>query len=89
MALDTGTTAWLLTATALVMLMTPAVGFFYGGMVRKKNLIAMIALSFVAFALVSVQWVTLGYTLSFGPDIGGFIGGLDYLGLSGDRPRCR
>ena len=83
MALDTGTTAWLLTATALVMLMTPAVGFFYGGMVRRKNLIAMIALSFIAFALVSVQWVMAGYTLSFGPDIGGIIGGLDYLGLSG------
>ena len=83
MALDTGTTAWLLTATALVMLMTPAVGFFYGGMVRRKNLIAMIALSFIAFALVSVQWVVAGYTLSFGPDIGGIIGGLDYLGLSG------
>src|SRR5665647_1029841 len=83
MALDTGTTAWLLTATALVMLMTPAVGFFYGGMVRKKNLIAMIALSFVAFALASVQWVLAGYTLSFGPDISGLIGGLDYLGLTG------
>jgi Amt family ammonium transporter len=65
------------------MLMTPAVGFFYGGMVRRKNLIAMIALSFIAFALVSVQWVVAGYTLSFGPDISGIIGGLDYLGLSG------
>jgi hypothetical protein len=83
MALDTGTTAWLLTATALVMLMTPAVGFFYGGMVRRKNLIAMIALSFIAFALVSVQWVVAGYTLAFGPDISGIIGGLEYLGLSG------
>jgi ammonium transporter, Amt family len=83
MALDTGTTAWLLTATALVMLMTPAVGFFYGGMVRKKNLIAMIALSFIAFALVSVQWVLAGYTLSFGPDLSGIIGGLEYFGLAG------
>jgi Amt family ammonium transporter len=83
MALDTGTTAWLLTATALVMLMTPAVGFFYGGMVRRKNLIAMIALSFIAFALVSLQWVVAGYSLSFGPDLSGIIGGLDYLGLAG------
>ncbi len=83
MALDTGNTAWLLISTALVMIMTPGVGFFYGGMVRRKNLIAMIALSFIAFALVSVQWVVAGYTLSFGPDIGGLIGGLSYLGLAG------
>jgi Amt family ammonium transporter len=83
MALDTGNTAWLLISMALVMIMTPGVGFFYGGMVRRKNLIAMIALSFIAFALVSVQWVVAGYTLSFGPDIGGLIGGLSYLGLAG------
>ena len=53
MALDTGTTAWLLIATALVMFMTPGVGLFYGGMVRRKNFISMIALSFIALALVS------------------------------------
>jgi Amt family ammonium transporter len=63
--------------------MTPGVGLFYGGMVRKKNLISMIAMSFVAFAVVSLQWVTIGYTLSFGSDIAGFIGGLDYLFLNG------
>ena len=83
MALDTGTTAWLLTATAMVMLMTPGVGFFYGGLVRRKNFISMVALAFIAFALVSIQWVILGYSLAFGQDIGGFIGNLDFLGLNG------
>ena len=83
MALDSGSTAWILASTALVMLMTPGVGFFYGGLVRKKNFISMITLSFVAFALVSIQWVILGYSLAFGPDVGGFIGNLDFLGLNG------
>ena len=83
MVLDTGTTAWLLTSTALVMLMTPGVGFFYGGLVRRKNFISMVALSFIAFALVSIQWVILGYSLAFGQDIGGFIGNLEFAGLSG------
>jgi Amt family ammonium transporter len=83
MTLDTGTTAWLLTATALVMLMTPGVGFFYGGLVRRKNFISMVALSFIVFALVSIQWVLFGYSLSFGGDIWGFIGNLDFAGLSG------
>jgi Amt family ammonium transporter len=82
MALDTGATAWILAATALVMIMTPGVGFFYGGLVRRKNLISMLALSFVAFALVSIQWVTVGYSLAFGSDIGGFIGSLEYMGLN-------
>ena len=82
MAIDSGATAWILTATALVMIMTPAVGFFYGGLVRRKNLISMITLSFVAFALVSIQWVVFGYSLAFGSDIGGFIGNLEYLGLN-------
>src|SRR4030042_6074838 len=82
MAIDTGATAWILASTALVMLMTPAVGFFYGGLVRRKNLISMITLAFVAFALVSIQWVMVGYSLAFGPDIGGFIGGLEYAGLN-------
>jgi Amt family ammonium transporter len=82
MALDTGATAWILAATALVMIMTPGVGFFYGGLVRRKNLISMITLSFVALALVSIQWVTVGYSLAFGSDIGGFIGSLEYMGLN-------
>ena len=82
MVLDTGATAWILAATALVMIMTPGVGFFYGGLVRRKNLISMLALSFVAFALVSIQWVLVGYSLAFGSDIGGFIGSLEYMGLN-------
>ncbi|MGB9175917.1 MAG: ammonium transporter, partial [Methanoregula sp.] len=82
MAIDTGATAWILAATALVMIMTPGVGLFYGGLVRKKNFINMITLSFVAFALVSIQWVLFGYSLAFGPDVGGFIGNLEYLGLN-------
>jgi Amt family ammonium transporter len=84
MVADSGSTiAWLITATALVMLMTPGVGFFYGGLVRKKNFISMISLSFIAFALVSVQWVLVGYSLAFGPDIGGVLGNLQFLGLNG------
>ncbi|WP_406658066.1 ammonium transporter [Methanolobus sp. ZRKC2] len=83
MVLDTGDTAFIIICTALVMLMTPGVGLFYGGMVRNKNLISMIAMSFVAFAIVSIQWVLFGYSLSFGSDIAGFIGGLDFVGLRG------
>jgi Amt family ammonium transporter len=83
MAFDSGTTAWLLISTALVMLMTPAVGFFYGGMVRRKNFITTIALTFIVFALVSIQWVILGYTLAFGGDVGGLIGNLQHIGLEG------
>ncbi|MCX6697151.1 MAG: ammonium transporter [Methanoregula sp.] len=68
------------------MLMTPAVGFFYGGLVRRKNSISMITLCFVAFALVSIQWVVVGYSLAFGNDpanyLNGFIGNLQYLGLN-------
>ncbi|MDP3564228.1 MAG: ammonium transporter, partial [Methanoregula sp.] len=84
MVADSGSTiAWLITASALVMLMTPGVGFFYGGLVRKKNFISMISLSFVAFALVSIQWIFIGYTLSFGQDVVGLIGNLGNLGLNG------
>jgi len=86
MAIDSGATAWILASTALVMLMTPAVGFFYGGLVRRKNFISMITLCFVAFALVSIQWVVVGYSLAFGNDpansLNGFIGNLQYLGLN-------
>ncbi|PKL70285.1 MAG: ammonium transporter [Methanomicrobiales archaeon HGW-Methanomicrobiales-1] len=82
MAIETGATAWILASTALVMIMTPGVGLFYGGLVRKKNFINMITLSFVAFALVSIQWVLIGYSLAFGSDVGGFIGNLEYLGLN-------
>ncbi|WP_174590388.1 ammonium transporter [Methanocella conradii] len=83
MTISSGDTAWLLASTALVMIMTPGVGFFYGGLVRRKNLVSMITLSLVAFALVSVQWVLFGYSIAFGPDINYIIGGLNYLGLNG------
>jgi Amt family ammonium transporter len=81
--IDTGDTAWVLIATALVTMMTPALGFFYGGMVRKKNILSTLNLSFITMGLVSIQWVLIGYTLAFGPSIGGLIGGLDWLGLNG------
>lgn len=83
MALDTGNTAWLLVATAMVMLMTPGVGLFYGGLVRSKTVVSMIGLSFLAFALASIQWTIFGYSLAFGPDVSGIVGGLDFLGLKG------
>jgi Amt family ammonium transporter len=74
----------MLTSAALVLMMTaPGLALFYGGLVRRKNGLATIMQSFVLMALMSVQWVLWGYTLSFGPDHGGLIGGLDWLGLIG------
>ncbi len=81
--IDTGDTAWVMISTALVMLMIPAVGLFYGGMVRKKNALSTIMFSFAILALISVQWILFGYSLAFGPDVGGFIGNLDWIGLNG------
>ncbi len=81
--INTGDTAWVLVATALVMLMTPGLGFFYGGLVRRKNVLATIMHSFFILALISVQWVLWGYSLAFGPDKGGIIGGLEWIGLTG------
>ena len=83
-AINTGDTAWILMSTALVMLMTPALGFFYGGLVRRKNVLSTIMHSFFILALISVQWVLWGYSLAFGPDLGGFgfIGNLDWIGLN-------
>jgi Amt family ammonium transporter len=78
---NAGDTAWVLMAAALVLLMTPALGFFYGGLVRRKNVLATIMHSFFILALISVQWVLWGYTLAFGPDKAGIIGGLDFLGF--------
>jgi Amt family ammonium transporter len=71
-----------LTSAALVMLMTPALGFFYGGLVRRKNVLSTIFYSFLTLALISVQWVLWGYSLAFGPDKGGIIGGLEWVGLN-------
>ena len=79
-----GDTAWMLVSSALVLMMTaPGLALFYGGLVRSKNVLNLLAQSFVLIALISVQWVLLGYTLAFGPDIGGIVGGLAHLGLAG------
>ncbi len=78
-----GDTAWLLTSAALVLIMTPALGFFYGGMVRRKNIAATIMQCFIVVAVISVQWVLWGYSLAFGPDKGHFIGSLAWVGLRG------
>jgi len=75
--------AWVMISAALVLLMIPGVGFFYGGMVRKKNAISTIILSFAIMGIISLQWILFGYSLAFGRDIGGIIGGLDFLGLNG------
>jgi Amt family ammonium transporter len=82
--IDKGDTAWMLTSTALVLLMTaPGLALFYAGMVRQKNALATLMHSFIIAAVISVQWVLWGYSLAFGPDRGGLIGGLDWLGLRG------
>jgi ammonium transporter, Amt family len=75
--------AWVLISAALVLIMIPGVGLFYGGMVRKKNAISTIIFSFAIMGIISLQWIIYGYSLAFGSDVGGLIGGLDFLGLSG------
>ena len=82
MALDSGDIAWVIAATALVMIMTPALGFFYGGLVRRKNLVSTIAQCFAIFAVVSLVWALWGYTLALGPPLNAFIGSLDDFGLN-------
>ena len=81
--INSGDTAWIIVATALVLMMTPALGFFYGGMVRRKNILSTLNLSFITIGLISIQWVVIGYTLAFGESVAGLIGGLNYIGLSG------
>jgi ammonium transporter, Amt family len=76
-------TVWMLIATALVMMMTPTLAFFYGGLVRKKNILSVLMQTFAILAIVSLQWVLFGYSLAFGPDSCSIIGRLDYLGLNG------
>jgi ammonium transporter, Amt family len=83
MEINTGDTAWVLISTALVVMMTPALAFFYGGMVRKKNILSTLNLSLITMGLISLQWVLIGYSLAFGDSIGGFIGSLANFGLSG------
>ncbi len=81
--MNSGDIAWMLAATALVMFMTPGLALFYGGLVRKKNVLATIMHSFISLGIISILWVLYGYSLAFGTDVGGFVGGLNYLGLKG------
>jgi Amt family ammonium transporter len=80
---DTGDTAWVLTSASFVLLMTPGLAFFYGGLVRRKNILSVLMQCFMAMCLVTLLWVTVGYSLAFGTDKGGWIGGMDYLFLTG------
>ena len=81
--INSGDTTWLLISTALVLVMTPALAFFYGGMVRRKNALSTLNLSFITIALISIQWVLIGYTIAFGEGGNALLGGLSYLGLQG------
>ena len=82
--INSGDTAWVLVSTAFVMLMTfPGLALFYGGLVRRKNVLATIMQSFFVLCLISIQWVLFGYSLAFGPDKGHFIGSLAWMGLRG------
>ncbi len=82
MTINTGDTAWMLASSALVLLMTPGLALFYGGMARRKNLLSTIMMSFAIMGLIGVIWALWGYSLSFGSDNGGFIGGLNFIGLT-------
>ncbi len=82
-AINAGDTAWVLISSALVLMMVPALAFFYGGMVRKKNILSTLNLNFIIIGLVSIQWVLFGYSLAFGDNFLGLIGGLNFLGLAG------
>ncbi len=85
--IDTGDTAWILVSSALVLCMTlPGLALFYGGLVRSKNVLGTIMHTAIILCIISIVWVLWGYTLAFGPDVGGVIGGLDYLGLIGVGP---
>ena len=81
--IDTGDTAWLLTSSALVLLMTPALALFYAGMVRRKNVLSTIMHSLAAIPILSVKWALFGYSLAFGATHGGLIGGFEFAGLNG------
>ena len=81
--MNSGDTAWILACSALVLLMTPGVAFFYGGLVRRTNAAATMMHSFMTIGIVGVVWVLWGYSLAFGPDIGGVIGSLEWIGLRG------
>src|SRR5262245_24391989 len=83
-AISAGDTAWLLCSTAMVMLMTaPGLALFYGGLVSHRNILSTLMHSFFMMCLISIQWVLIGYSLSFGTDINGWIGGLNHLVFAG------
>ena len=81
--MNTGDTVFVLISAALVMLMTPGLALFYGGMTRSKNVLGTIMQSFIILGVITLEWVLWGYSMSFGPDIGGIVGGLDWFGLAG------
>ncbi len=81
--INTGDTAWVLLSAGLVFLMTPGLAFFYGGLVRKKNMLSVLMQCFMLMCIITLQWVIFGYSLSFGPDIKGLIGSLSWAGLHG------
>ena len=81
--IDTGDTAFILAAAGLVLLMTPGLALFYGGMVRSKNILGTILQSFIMISVISLEWVYIGYSMSFGPDVGGFVGDLSWFALNG------
>ncbi|MGB0642627.1 MAG: ammonium transporter, partial [Nitrosopumilus sp.] len=83
--IDTGDTAWMLTATSMVLLMSPGVGFFYGGLARSKNIVNVLGMTLIVMGLMSVQWILWGYSLAFGgidSDANMFMGNLDYVGFN-------
>jgi len=85
--MNSGDTAWVLVASALVLLMTiPGLSFFYGGLVRRKNVLSILMQCFIIVCVISLQWVLIGYSLAFGPDFHGIIGNLDWMGLKGVGP---
>ncbi len=81
--MNSGDTAWLLVSAAFVMLMTPGLALFYGGMVRRKNVLGTIMQSFVVIGLISIEWMLVGYSMAFGPDRGGLVGDLSWFALGG------
>ena len=81
--MNSGDTAFMLIASALVMFMTPGLAMFYGGLVRSKNVLSIVMQSFISLGIVSIIWVVYGYSLAFGPDVSGLIGNLDHVFLNG------
>jgi Amt family ammonium transporter len=81
--IDSGDTAWVMVSTALVLLMTPGLALFYGGLVQRKNVLNITMQSYIAMIILSLEWVLVGYSLAFGPDRMGLIGDLSWMGLSG------